>query len=43
MEEQKCPYCSGGGVVKEYDEYDRYYLHECPECGGSGVKQEDNK
>ena len=35
--EQKCPNCNGGGVIQEYDEFDRYHVLECSQCGGSGV------
>lgn len=35
--EQKCPNCNGGGVIQEYDEFDRYHAFECYKCGGSGV------
>jgi Lar family restriction alleviation protein len=35
--EQKCPNCNGGGVIKEYDELDRYHVLECGQCGGGGV------
>ena len=37
MMEQKCPNCNGGGVIQEYDELDRYYVHECSKCEGSGL------
>ena len=37
MMEQKCPNCNGGGVIQEYDEFDRYHVLECYLCGGSGV------
>jgi len=37
MSEKKCPNCNGGGVIQEYDEFDRYYTRECSRCGGSGV------
>lgn len=35
--EQKCPNCNGSGVIKEYDELDRYHVLECGQCGGGGV------
>ena len=31
-----CPDCNGSGVYREYDEYDRYYVHACGKCDGSG-------
>ena len=31
-----CPNCNGSGTYREYDEYDRYYLHTCGTCEGSG-------
>jgi hypothetical protein len=36
----KCSNCNGSGTVKEYDDYDRYYLHTCSMCEGSGEKIE---
>jgi ribosomal protein S27AE len=41
MMEQKCPNCNGGGVIKEYDELDRYHVLECGRCDGSGVSAEN--
>ena len=32
----KCTNCDGSGTIKEYDDYDRYYLHTCSVCGGTG-------
>ena len=33
---KKCPECNGSGNTKEYDDYDRYYIHTCSRCGGTG-------
>lgn len=47
IEKVVCPDCGGSGVYKEYDEYDRYYVHACGTCDGTGeiarksVKSED--
>ena len=32
----KCTNCDGSGTIKEYDDYDRYYLHTCSVCNGAG-------
>lgn len=39
----KCPNCNGGGVIKEYDDLDRYYLHTCSRCNGTGEVKVVNK
>jgi hypothetical protein len=32
----RCTACDGSGTIKEYDDYDRYYLHPCSVCNGTG-------
>ena len=32
----KCTNCDGSGVIKEYGDYDCYYLHTCSVCNGTG-------
>ena len=36
FEYTQCKECQGSGVIKEYDEMDRYYLHVCHICNGAG-------